>query len=138
MATPFLDTNIFLRHLCQDEPVLSPRATAILERIEQGVLEVRTSDIVIFETVFTLQRSYQQPRDRIATALLPLIELPGIVLPGKRAYRRVFELYTGGGLGFADCYHVVLMERLGIREVISFDADFDGIAGIQRIDFVDV
>jgi hypothetical protein len=30
------------------------------------------------------------------------------------------------------------MERLGIREVISFDTDFDGMAGIERIDFVDV
>src|SRR5205085_3728742 len=81
VAVPFLDTNIFLRHLRQDNAFLSPKATAIFTRIEQGQLQVRTADTVIFETVFTLQRSYQQPRERIAEGVLSLLELPGISLP---------------------------------------------------------
>ena len=132
MALPLLDTNIFLRHLRQDDPVLSPKATAILTRIEQGELQVRTSDLVIFETVFTLQRSYKQPKDRVAEAVLPLLELPGIILPGKRNFRDVFALYRATRLGFADCYHVVLMQRLGITEVLSLDTDFDHVPGIER------
>jgi predicted nucleic acid-binding protein len=132
MALAFLDTNILLRHLRQDDPVLSPKATALLERIEQGELSVRTSDTVVFEAVFTLQRSYKQPRDRIAAALLPIIELPGIALPGKRYYRQVFDLYMDGGLGFADCFHVVLMRRLNLTDVLSFDTDFDSVPGITR------
>lgn len=128
----FLDTNIFLRHLRQDDPVLSPKATAILSRIEQGQSRVRTTDPVIFEAVFTLQRSYRQSRSSIAEALLPLIELPGIVLPGKLLYRKAFELYSAGPLGFADCYHIALMQRLGITEVLSFDTHFDRIPGIVR------
>ncbi|MGI8549337.1 MAG: hypothetical protein ACR2PL_00870 [Dehalococcoidia bacterium] len=35
---PFLDTNLLLRHLRHDDPVLSPKATAVLERMEQGEL----------------------------------------------------------------------------------------------------
>ena len=129
---PFLDTNFFLRYLRQDDPVRSPMAIAVVTRIEQGELQVRTSDTVIFETVFSLQRSYQQPRDRITEALLPLIELPGILLPGKRHYHRVFALYRQGPLGFADCYHVVRMQRLGITEIFSFDTDFDRVPGLTR------
>jgi len=129
---PFLDTNIFLRHLRQDDPIRSPKATAILARIELGELVVRTADTVIFETVFTLQRGYHQARPQIAAAVLPLIELPGIVLPGKRAYRAVFSLYQTSRLGFADCYHVVLMQRLGLNEIFSFDTDFDRVPGIVR------
>ena len=132
MTLPFLDTNVFLRHLREDHPVFSPKATAIFERIERGELKVRTSDTVVFETVFTLQRAYNQPRDRIADALLPLIELPGIILPGKRLYRGAFALYRSATLGFADCYHVALMQRLGITEVRSFDTDFDRVPGINR------
>jgi predicted nucleic acid-binding protein len=131
MVLPFLDTNVFLRHLRQDDPVLSPKATSIITRIEQGTLRVRTSDTVIFETVFTLQRSYKQPRDRIAAGLLPLIELPSIVLPGKRIYRRAFALYTSRGPGFADCYHAVLIQQLKLSEILSFDTDFDQLSGIQ-------
>lgn len=132
MSLQFLDTNVFLRHLRQDDPVLSPKATAIFSRVEQGEFRVRTSDTVIFETVFTLQRSYKQPRDRIAEALLPLIEMPGIFLPGKRIFIKAFALYRTGPLGFADCYHVALMQRLGITEIFSFDTDFDHVPGIVR------
>ncbi|MBI4493676.1 MAG: PIN domain-containing protein [Chloroflexi bacterium] len=132
MALPFLDTNIFLRHLRQDHPRLSPKATAILSRIEQGTLQVRTSDTVVFETVFTLQRAYKESRERIADALFPLLELPGIVLPGKRHYRQVFQLYRSSPLGFADCYHVVLMQRLRLTEILSFDTDFDRVSGLER------
>ena len=132
MTTPFLDTNILLRHLRQDDPVLSPKATLILQRIEAGALTVRTSDTVVFETVFALQRGYKENRQRIAESLLPLLDLPGIVLPGKRAYREVFALYRRGGLGFADCYHVVLMGRLKLQEILSFDTDFDNVPGIKR------
>lgn len=87
---------------------------------------------MVFETVFTLQRSYGQPRGRIAEALLPLIQLPGILLPGKTIYSKAFALYRTGPLGFADCYHLALMERLGITEIFSFDSDFDHIPGVVR------
>ena len=101
-------------------------------RIEQEDLQARTSDIVIFETVFTLQRSYKRTRAAIASGLLPLIELSGVHLPGKRMYRRVFELYLQTSLGFADCYHVALMEGLELTEILSFDMDFDHIPGVTR------
>ena len=132
MALPFLDTNILLRHLRQDDPILADKASAILARIEAGELQVITSDIVIFETVFTLQRTYRQSKTAIAEGVLPLLELPGISLPGKRLYRRVFEMYQQTSLGFADCYHVALMERLGLDEIISFDTGFDRITAIAR------
>jgi predicted nucleic acid-binding protein len=133
MALLFLDTNIFLRHLRQDHPDHSPRATAFLTRIEQGEVKVRTSGTVIFETVFTLERSYHQEESAIRAALLPLIELPGIVLPGKRRYRRVFELYVEANLRFADAYYAVLMEQLNLTKIVTFDTDFDHIPGIIRI-----
>jgi hypothetical protein len=53
-------------------------------RIERDEVKVRTADTVIFETVFTLQRVHRQKEAAIGGALLPLLELPGIMLPGKR------------------------------------------------------
>lgn len=132
MALPFLDTNLLLRHLRQDHPLFSPKASAIIQRIESGELVVRTADTVVFETVFSLQRGYKEPRERIAAGVLPLIELPGIVLPGKQLYRRVFALYVSRPLGFADCYHVALMERFRLTDILSFDTDSDGLPGITR------
>src|SRR5215218_3098828 len=131
---PFLDTNIFLRHLRGDHADFSPRATAFLARIEQGTQKVKTSDIVIFETVFTLERVYKQPKEAIRDAFLPLIELPGIVLPGKRRFRRVFAYYIERNIAFADAYHAVVMESLRLTQIVSFDRDFDRIATVRRVE----
>jgi uncharacterized protein len=132
MATPFIDTNLFLRHLRQDHPEHSPRSTAYFAKIERGELQVRTTDLVIFEAVFTLQRTYKQPKAAIRDALLPLIELRGIILPGKRQYRRVFDYYVRLNISFADAFHAVMMSQLKITNVISFDSDFDRLPGITR------
>lgn len=132
MAEPFLDTNIVIRHLTGDHPQHSPLATAIIGRIERGDLVARTSATVLFEAVFLLERTYRMARARIAAEVLDLLQMPGIVLPGKAMYQRVFDLYVNSRLGFADSYHVALMERLEITEIFSFDTDFDRVSGISR------
>ncbi len=131
---PFLDTNIFLRHLRGDHPEFSPRATALLHRIEQGSLKARTADTVVFETVFTLERVYKRSKEAIRDAFLPLIELPGIVLPGKRRLRQVFVYYIEQNISFADAYHAVLMESLRLTQIASFDRDFDRVPSVTRVE----
>ncbi len=134
MAVPFLDTNILLRHLLQDHPKQSPRCTAYLARIEQGDVKVRIAETVIFETVFTLQRQYGHPKAAIRDSLLPLLELPGIVLPGKRRFRNVFDLYVDLNLSFVDAYHAVLMRQLGLNDIVTFDKQLDRVPGVKRME----
>ena len=134
MDLPFLDSNIILRHVLADDPDQSPCATAFLSRIENGEVEAQTADTVIFEVVFTLQRQYRQEKSAIRDAVLPLIEMPGIVLPGKRRFRRVFDLFVDLNLPFADAYHTVYMEQAGVSQIATFDGHFDRIPGITRLD----
>src|SRR5437667_12647566 len=100
MALPFLDTNVLRRPFLDDHPDHSPRATAYLNRIEAGELEVRTSDIVIFETVFLLERRYHHSKASITEAMTGLLDLRGIVLPGQRRFRKSFNLYIELNLPF--------------------------------------
>jgi uncharacterized protein len=132
VTLPFLDTNVLLRHLCQDHPDHSPRATALLERIEAKSLCVRISDIVIAETVFTLQRTYKIPKAQIAQALLDIIGLPAVSVTNKRRFRAVFDLYTTQNIPYPDAYQIVQMGAARSTQIYSFDDDFDGIAGITR------
>ena len=134
MSERFLDTNIFLRHLLGDVPEQSRRATAYFHAIEQGVARARISDIVVFEVVFTLERGYRRSKAEIRSALLPLLELPGIVLPGKRKFREVFRLYIDKNIPFADAYHAAMMRKLALSEVVSFDRDFNRIETVQRVE----
>jgi predicted nucleic acid-binding protein len=130
---PFLDTNILIRFVAQDHEEHLLRAVAFFQSIERGETRVRISDTVVFETVYVLQRPYGWERSSIRDAVLPVIELDGVILPGKAIFADVFALYvTHRGLSFADCYHAVLARHLGCTEIITFDRGFDRIPGLTR------
>ncbi len=134
MTDPFLDTNVFLRHLLNDDPVRSRACFDLIRRIEQGELTAWTSDLVIAELVFVLssKRTYNLDRETIRDLLLPLVGLPGLKLQHKRTYRRVFDLYTSLPIDYVDAYHAAVMEARRAPEVYSFDTHFDQIAGLRR------
>jgi predicted nucleic acid-binding protein len=132
MNIAFLDSTILLHHLLDDVPELSARCSALLQRIEDGKVQVRTSDTVIIETVVTLERGYEIPKHAIAEALQPLIALPGIKLPEKRRYPAVFDRYVRLDLPFVTAYHTVLMQELKLTEILSCDRAFKRMPGLMR------
>ncbi len=134
MAAVFLDTNIFLRHLLQDHPEHSPRASAFFGRIERGEIQARIADTVVFETVFTLERTYKQSKRRVRDTLLPLIELPGILLASKGRMRQAFDFYVDHKISFADALHASVALSLGLKEIVSFDRGFDRVPGLDRLE----
>lgn len=134
MSSVFIDTNIFLRHLLQDHSEQSARATRYLSRVENGEIDAHLSHTVVLEIVFTLQRTYRQPRAAIRDAVLPLLEMPGMILPGKRRYRRVFDLYVERNISFADAYHVEVMAGLGLQDIVTFDREFDRCPEVNRVE----
>lgn len=108
----FLDTNILLRYLTRDDEQKANASFALLLRVERGEETVVTSDLVIFETVFTLQsrRSYGLSRQLIREKLEPIIALRGLRLPRKVLYARAFDLYTSSDISFADAFNAAYME----------------------------
>ena len=136
MTDRFLDTNIILRHLLNDHPVQSPASTSLIEAIERGQTTVWTTDLAIAEAVFVLSnpREYDLSRGDIADLLQPLIELPGVELPGKERYRRVFALYTTSRIDFIDAFHAEQIEQRDPPELFSYDHHFDRIASVQRFE----
>ena len=114
----FIDSNIFLRHLLKDHSEQSPACFALIRDIEQGREQVWTTDLVVSEIVFVLssKKLYNLDRERIRELLLPLIELPGIKLPQKRLYRRVFELYTTQPIDYVDAFNAACLEHQPVTE----------------------
>jgi len=132
MPAPLFDTSVWLRHLTNDNSLMSPRATALVRRIEVGDVSVRLTDQVVFETGFTLERWYKATKAEVSDLLLPFIQLPSVILPGKDRWGPTFDLYASSKLSLVDAFHVIEMQDLGITEIISFDTDFDAIPGITR------
>jgi uncharacterized protein len=132
----FLDANIFIRHLANDHPTQSPACLALIQAIEQGREVVWTSDLVIAEVVFVLssKHSYNVSRAAIRDMLLPLINLSGIKLANKGTYSRLFELYTSSSIDFIDAYNAALIEGSKHKEIYTYDAHFDLVPDIIRLE----
>jgi predicted nucleic-acid-binding protein len=133
MTRPFLDANVLLRHLLQDDPEQSPQATAFLDRVEADETRVRMSVIAVFEVVYALQGLYELPKATVREVVLPLLELPGIVLPGKGRIVQAFDLYVERDLPFATAYQIVEMAHADVHEIVSFDPTFDTSEGVRRV-----
>lgn len=131
---PVLDSNVLLRHLLNDHPEHSPQAKAYIGRIERGEQRVRAVETVVFETVFILERAFRRPRGLIRDGVLGVIDLPGVLLPGKRRLRRAFHLYVEHNIPFADAFHAAVAEEGNPVTVVSFDRHFDRIPGLDRIE----
>ncbi len=134
MEMRFLDTNILLRYFTGDDQQKAQRALDLLLRVERGEEKIITSSLVIFETIFTLQRFYQVPRQRIKELILPIISLRGLYLPGKSVYYRAFDLYVTKNISFADAYNAAYMQADQVFSIYSWDTDFDKIEGIVRLE----
>jgi predicted nucleic acid-binding protein len=134
-VTPrFLDTNVFLRYLTRDDKEKAEKALALLTRMERKEERAVTTPLVIFEVVFTLQRTYGVPRPRIRQLMLPLIALPGLEVQGEELFHRAFDIFVDNNVSFADAYSAAFMERRAIKEIYSWDTDFDRIETVARVE----
>jgi predicted nucleic acid-binding protein len=134
MAGRFLDTNVLLRYLTRDDEEKARLALALLTRVERGEEKVVTSPLVIFETVFTLQKRYGFPKDQIRDAVSDLLSLRGLEIPNKSLYTRALQLFASENIPFTDAHSVAYMQSQGLAEIYSWDTDFDHIPGLRRVE----
>ena len=131
----FIDTNIFLRYLTNDDPVKAAACLALFQRLDRGLEEATSSEAIIAEVVYVLsaRSHYGLNGAEIRARLTPLLALRGLVLSHKRAYLRALDLYADyPELDFEDALTISHMERVGITDLYSYDSDFDPIPSITR------
>jgi predicted nucleic acid-binding protein len=128
----FLDTNILIRYLTNDDPAKSTRALSLLERLAEGDEEGVTTPLVIFETVFLLERSYKLPKADLRAKITAVLALQGLHLAEKSLCLRALDYYVDLNISYADAYNAAWMRQANVSEVYSWDREFDRIAALTR------
>ncbi|MDZ7732488.1 MAG: PIN domain-containing protein [Acidimicrobiia bacterium] len=85
----FVDTNILVRHLTGDPPVMGKRATAYLAEAD----ELYLTDLIAAETVYVLGSFYDVARARVAEAMRSLIGFDSMVTVDPALLLRAIEIY---------------------------------------------
>jgi len=130
----FLDTNILIRYLTGDDPVKAVLALALLDRVADGAEQVVTTPLVIFETIFLLQRTYKIAKADIREKIAAILTLQGVRLAERALCLVALDYYVEQNISYADAYNAAWMQDEGIAEVYSWDREFDRVAGLTRIE----
>lgn len=119
-----IDTNVLLRHLLEDDPVQSPRAHALMARLEEASEEAHLEDVVLAETIWVLEKGCGVPRAEISEKVSRLVQLRGFRMRGKRAILEALARFGATRCDIADCLLAARARSRGMP-VTSFDHDFD-------------
>lgn len=131
----FVDTNIFIRLIAQDDPRKLKLCKEFFRRLAAGEESATTSEAIVAEVVFVLagKTSYAMPRTTIADTLITLLSYKGFALPERDTLIQALELYALTALDFADALAAAHVLNDGLEAVLSFDKDFDKI-GVPRVE----
>lgn len=129
-----VDTNIILRLILNDSPILSPKARIIFEKITKSKAKIFISLLTISEIIFTLERSYKIPKAEIVKSLSQIFKLSSLKIEKQTLVEQAFTYYVEQNISFPDAYHVALMQKKKIKQIYSFDSDFDKFPQIKRVE----
>lgn len=134
MTLPFVDTDVIIRLLTDDDPAKQAAAKLLFERVEQGTLTIAAPVTVVADAVYVLSspRLYHVPRAQVSALLSTLIRLPHFRVRQRSVVLRALELYATTNLDFGDLFIAASMEQLGSTALYSYDAGFDRLPDIIR------
>jgi uncharacterized protein len=134
MKKVFIDTNILLRYLTKDDPVQYPHCRNLFKKAQNGEMLLVTSTLVIAELIWTLTSYYQVPKEQIIEKVSIIIGSAGVQIPEIEIIAEALVIYARKNIDYIDAYNAVLMRRLSLKAIYSYDQDFDKIEGIDRLE----
>jgi predicted nucleic-acid-binding protein len=117
----FLDTNLFIRYLTNDDEEKANRVALLLREAAEGNVQLVTTELVLAEVIWVLESTYKLERPRVAALVLGILATPGLEVINSSLVARAMEFYEAKGIDFVDGYVAATMERRGIEEIYSFD-----------------
>lgn len=136
----FADANIFLYAFLYPKEKLNEKQSAI-KMISKNIVgrmekdeKVVTSTVQLSEicNILESREPHKFAQEVIESILLnDNIEIAEV---GKETYMTSLELAKTYNIGINDCVALAVMNEKNIKEIYSFDSDFDKIEGIKRLE----
>ena len=131
-ATKFIDSNIFFYAKIMDRKY-GAACARILRWIDSGDIAAATSALAIIEVANAL-RKYGLS-DEVKNVIDAMLSLEiSILQVDSTDVRRGVDIFNISRISPYDCIHAAVMNKAGIKEIISADKEFDKVAAITRLD----
>lgn len=120
MKTLLVDTNIFLRSLLNDVPSQAKRANKIISDAKNGRIKLVTSQIILFEVIFSLSKFYKFSKEQVVKAIEHIIGSEYFNLESRLDFISALEIFRNNNLDFTDCF-LVARSMHGNLGLATFD-----------------
>jgi predicted nucleic acid-binding protein len=121
MKACFVDTNLFIRYLTNDDPDKANKVEDLLNQAAAGKIRLVTAEIVLAEIVWVLESYYGLKKDQISSMVKAILATPGLDVINGKLLEKAVDYYLYRNIDFIDAYIVALMEKLKISDIYSFD-----------------
>lgn len=129
----FVDTNVFLRFLTNDDPAKAARSRALFQKAIDGDITLATSLLVIAEIVWTLESFYRLEKRDIAAKVEAILSTPNLECSDSEIILQALDFYAAKNVDFIDAYHAFLVKEQGQRRIVTYDQKHFG-----RVDWLDI
>ena len=121
MTKRFVDTNVFLRFLTNDDPQKAKRAESLFRKAIRGDIVLATSLLVIAEIIWTLESFYKLEKEEIAPKIEKILNTPNLECPEAPRIFMALDLYVHKNIDFIDAYHACFLKEVDLTQIYTYD-----------------
>ncbi|MFH1769338.1 MAG: PIN domain-containing protein [Parcubacteria group bacterium] len=130
----FIDTNIFLRALINDNARKYTEVVAFLEAVKKGRYKACSSSVVLAEIIWTLLSYYKLSKTDVVKSIEGIVNLNGLTFIENQSSAGALDLYKTHNVKYIDCLiYSGLQKTEKDWVVVSYDTDFDKL-GAERME----
>ena len=122
MKKYFLDTNVILRYLLQDNPVQCDEADEAFQEAKNREVELVLCQAIIFEAFYVLVKYYEIEKKIVIEMLGKIINIPYLSVENRSEFSEAILRFSQANVSLIDCFLVAKAESVGAH-VLSFDKD---------------
>jgi predicted nucleic-acid-binding protein len=100
MPAQFVDTNVFLRLLTEDDPAKAARRRKLFTQAVAGTVALETSDLVIAEIVWTLLSYYELAKRSVIEKVGQILNTPNLAVTNQDVLAEALALWGRHGCDF--------------------------------------
>ncbi|MBW2067010.1 MAG: PIN domain-containing protein [Deltaproteobacteria bacterium] len=130
----FVDTNVFVRYLTNDVPEKADECERIFKKAVDRKDSLFITQMVVAEIVWVLESYYELPNEEVRDKVEKILNTPNLFCPQKDLMLAALSLYVDKDIDFIEAYNALVLKHEGIREVYSYDAHYDRIDWLERIE----
>lgn len=117
----FVDTNIFLRYLTNDDTAIADKIEKIFYKALHRKVSLVTNTFVIAEVIWVLESFYGHSREEVEAMALKILNTKGLEVKDSHLLFKALDLYVSKNTDFIDAYNAVYMKEHSLKRILTLD-----------------